>query len=86
MFVVSHSYQDRAEKYVRLDGKLNFGAGSEGGDVLHVVKNYGLVPQGVIIDLFLTSSVLPEVRSRNQRQLALGSGLEHSYRRVHGSA
>ena len=48
MFVVSHSYQDRAEKYVRLDGKLNFGAGSEGGDVLHVVKNYGLVPQGVM--------------------------------------
>lgn len=48
MFVVSHSYQDRAEKYVRLDGKLNFGAGSEGGDVLHVVRNYSLVPQGVM--------------------------------------
>lgn len=45
MFVVSHSYQDRAEKYVRLDGKLNFSAGSEAGDVLHVVRDYGLVPQ-----------------------------------------
>ncbi len=47
MFVVSHSYQDRAEKYVRLDGKLNFAAGSEAGDVLHVVRDYGLVPQSV---------------------------------------
>ncbi len=47
MFVVSHSYQDRAEKYVRLDGKLNFAAGSEAGDVLHIVKEYGLVPQSV---------------------------------------
>lgn len=48
MFVVSHSYQDRAEKYVRLDGKLNFGAGSECNDVLYVTKHYGLVPQGVM--------------------------------------
>ncbi|MDD6253332.1 MAG: aminopeptidase C [Candidatus Cryptobacteroides sp.] len=47
MFVVSHSYQDRADKYVRLDGKLNFSAGSEIGDVMHVVKDYGLVPQSV---------------------------------------
>lgn len=48
MFVVSHSYQDRAEKYVRLDGKLNFAAGSEANDVLTIVKKYGLVPQGVM--------------------------------------
>ena len=26
MFVVSHSYQDRADKYIRLDGNLTFGA------------------------------------------------------------
>lgn len=47
MFVVSHSYQARAEKYVRLDGKLNFSAGSEFGDVMHVVADYGLVPQSI---------------------------------------
>ena len=47
MFVVSHSYQDRAEKYVRLDGNLTFGAGSEIGDVLHIVSDYGLVPQSI---------------------------------------
>ena len=39
MFVVSHSYQDRAEKYIRLDGKLNLAAGSEAGDVLHIVRD-----------------------------------------------
>ena len=43
-FVVSHSYADRADKYVRLDGNLTFGAGSEADDVLHVVRDYGLVP------------------------------------------
>ena len=44
-FVVSHSYMDKAVKYVRLDGNLNFAAGSEGDDVLHVVADYGIVPQ-----------------------------------------
>lgn len=43
-YVVSHSYMDRAEKYVRLDGNLTFGAGSEADDVLHVIEDYGIVP------------------------------------------
>ena len=45
MFVVGNSYRDRAVKYVRLDGHLNFGAGSSFGDVLHVIQDYGIVPQ-----------------------------------------
>ena len=40
MFVVSHSYMDRAEKYIRMDGNLTFSAGSECEDVLHVVKDF----------------------------------------------
>lgn len=43
-FVVSHSYMDRAVKYVMLDGKLNFGAGSQFEDVAHVIADYGIVP------------------------------------------
>lgn len=45
MFVVSHSYMDRAKKYIMVDGNLGFSAGSEGDDVLHVIADYGLVPQ-----------------------------------------
>ncbi|MBQ8839070.1 MAG: aminopeptidase [Bacteroidales bacterium] len=45
MFVVGKSYRDRAQKYVRLDGHLNFAAGSSFGDVLHVIDDYGIVPQ-----------------------------------------
>ena len=44
-FVVSHSYSVRADKYVMLDGNLTFGAGSQGEDVLDVIRLYGLVPQ-----------------------------------------
>ena len=47
-FVVNHSYMDRAVKYVRLDGKLGFSAGSEAGDVLDVIRDYGLVPNSAM--------------------------------------
>lgn len=47
-FVVSHSYMDRAVKYVRLDGNLTFGAGSQAEDVLTVIRDYGIVPNSVM--------------------------------------
>ena len=45
MFVIRHSYHDRALKYVRLNGYLNMAAGSGFGDVLEVIRDYGLMPQ-----------------------------------------
>ncbi len=48
MYVVGKSYHDRAVKYVRLDGHLNFSAGSSFGDVFHVIKDYGIVPQNLM--------------------------------------
>ena len=47
MFVVHKSYSERADKYVRLDGNLTFGAGSEANDVLHVIRDHGIMPQSV---------------------------------------
>lgn len=48
MFVVSKAYQDKAEKYIRLDGVLNFGQGSDFGDVIETIKTYGIVPNTVM--------------------------------------
>ncbi|KGN98296.1 aminopeptidase [Porphyromonas gingivicanis] len=48
MFVVSHSYRDKAEKYVRLHGKLNFAQGGSFYDVIYVLKHYGAVPEEVM--------------------------------------
>jgi bleomycin hydrolase len=45
MFVVSHTYSDKAEKYVRLNGHLNFGGGAEVTDVFRVINLYGMVPE-----------------------------------------
>ncbi|MBO5563842.1 MAG: aminopeptidase [Bacteroidales bacterium] len=45
MFIVRHAYHDRAIKYVRLNGFMNMAAGSGFGDVLDVIRDYGLMPQ-----------------------------------------
>ncbi len=45
MFIVHNTYRERAEKFVRLHGKLNFGAGSSFGNVLYGLQKWGIVPQ-----------------------------------------
>ncbi len=44
MFIVRNCYYDKAIKYVRLHGNLNFAGGGAFHDVTYVLKNYGLVP------------------------------------------
>ena len=48
MFIVNHSYKDKADKYVRLHGYLNFAQGGSFGDVLYAAEHYGLVPESVM--------------------------------------
>lgn len=45
MFVVRHCYDDKADKYVRMYGALNFAQGGSAFDVPYVWENYGIVPE-----------------------------------------
>ena len=38
MFCVYHTYSDKAKKYIRLGGHLNFGSGAEFTDVFTVIE------------------------------------------------
>lgn len=51
MFIVSHNYKDKADKYVRLHGKLNFAQGGSFDDVLCAWKQYGIVPESAMTGL-----------------------------------
>jgi bleomycin hydrolase len=51
MFTVRMVYADKAEKYVRMHGYLNFGQGGALPDVMYVLKKYGAVPQEVYAGL-----------------------------------
>lgn len=45
MFIVWHTYDEKASKYVRLHGNLNFSAGGAFHDVTNIIKRYGIVPE-----------------------------------------
>lgn len=47
MFVVRYAYMEKAIKYVRLHGKLNFTGGGQLHDVINMIKKYGIVPEDV---------------------------------------
>jgi bleomycin hydrolase len=47
MWTARNAYFDKAVKYVRMQGKTNFGQGGEPHDVIAMGKKYGVVPQSV---------------------------------------
>lgn len=47
MFVVRMIYPQKIKNYVRLHGRTQFGPGSVAGDLMRVVREYGVVPDSV---------------------------------------
>ncbi|MDI1355186.1 MAG: C1 family peptidase [bacterium] len=47
MFVVNKVYSLKADNYVRMHGKTNFGEGGGFPDCIYVLKHYGMVPEEV---------------------------------------
>jgi len=47
MFIVWHTYSEKAIKHVRLHGNLNFSAGGAFHDVTNTISEYGIVPESV---------------------------------------
>ncbi len=45
MFVVHHSYIDKADKFVRMNGTSNFAGGGSFYDVMYTIQNRGIVPE-----------------------------------------
>ncbi len=51
MFTVRQAYIDKAKKYIRTNGHINFAQGGGFPDVLYVMENYGAVPEEVYAGL-----------------------------------
>lgn len=56
MFVVWHTYAMKAEKYVRMHGNTNFGAGGAFHDVTMVMEKYGMIPEEAYAGLTIGES------------------------------
>ncbi|NDF60389.1 MAG: aminopeptidase, partial [Crocinitomicaceae bacterium] len=51
MFVVRKAYEEKADKYIRMDGKSNFGQGGGFVDIPYVINKYGIVPEEAYLGL-----------------------------------
>ena len=47
MWIVRHSFMDKAEKYIRMHGTINFAEGGASRDVTEGIKAHGIVPQTI---------------------------------------
>jgi len=57
MYIVHHTMEDRAERYVRLHSESSFGPGGSFYDVMYCLKNYGLEPQEAMTGLHYGDSL-----------------------------
>jgi len=45
MYIVRRNYEDKAQKYARLHGNLNFAPGGSFADVVETIEDFGIVPE-----------------------------------------
>ena len=45
MWIVRHAYMEKAERYVRFHGNINFSAGGGFHDITEMIKKYGIVTE-----------------------------------------
>jgi len=51
MFIARKNYEEKARKYVRMHGEINFSPGGSFADVLDCIRDYGIVPTSVYTGL-----------------------------------
>jgi bleomycin hydrolase len=57
LYIVWNTYNEKAVRYVRWHGNINFGQGGAFADVLWAIKNYGIVPLSVYSGLNYGDSI-----------------------------
>lgn len=62
MYIVWNTYDEKANKYVRMHGCINFGQGGASADVTWAIKNYGIVP----LDLYKGLNYGEEVHAHGE--------------------
>ncbi len=45
MYIVRKAYEEKADRFIRMDGKINFSEGGAFHDIPYIIKRYGIVPK-----------------------------------------
>jgi len=85
MYIVRKAYELKAEKFVRMDGKINFGEGGAFHDIPLVIKNYGIVPQSIysgVTTLSTTTGTISDKRGEGYNHKKLYEELNNYMQNV----
>ncbi|MDG1736175.1 MAG: C1 family peptidase [Crocinitomicaceae bacterium] len=81
MFIVRKAYEAKAEKYIRMDGRTNFGEGGAFHDIPFVIENFGILPRSEYTgkkkkkDVYNHGAMFERLDSIVQKAKAAGKGL-----------
>lgn len=82
MFIVRKAYEEKAKKYIRMDGLTNFGEGGAFHDVPYVIRNFGIVPRSVYSglnskkDVYNHGAMFDRLDSIVQKAKSSGNGIQ----------
>jgi bleomycin hydrolase len=85
MFIVRKAYEEKAKKYIRMDGRTNFGEGGAFHDIPYVIKNFGIVPRSVYSglkkkkDTYNHGGMFDRLDSIVQQAKTVGSGIQSEW-------
>ncbi|MBU3659119.1 MAG: aminopeptidase [Flavobacteriales bacterium] len=85
MYIVRKAYELKAEKFIRMDGKINFGEGGAFHDIPLVIKNYGITPQSIysgVTSLSTTTGVISDKRGEGYNHKKLYEELNNYMQNV----
>ena len=82
MFIVRKAYEAKAEKYIRMDGRTNFGEGGAFHDIPFVIENFGILPRSEYTgkkkkkDVYNHGAMFEKLDSIVQKAKTAGKGLQ----------
>ena len=85
MFIVRKAYEEKAKKYIRMDGRTNFGEGGAFHDIPHVIENFGIVPRSVYSglkrkkDVYNHGAMFDRLDSIVQKAKSSGKGIQSEW-------
>lgn len=90
MYIVRKAYEAKADRFIRMDGKINFGEGGAFHDIPYVIKRYGIVPKEVYSGLAAGAkeynhdelfSILNSYMQTILAQVQKGHGIESTWKK-----
>ncbi|MFN6085297.1 MAG: aminopeptidase C [Fluviicola sp.] len=94
MYIVRKAYEEKADRFIRMDGKINFSEGGAFHDIAYVIKRHGIMPKAAYsgfvngkteVDHEELFSVLNSFMQTILQQVQKGEGIGTEWKKAYSS-